>query len=171
MAKLCECGCGQTTSIAPYSWARRGWVRGEPMRFVHGHTAAAKRQSYVSIKVAGRSWFEHTLIAARALGKPLPPGAQVHHVDGNKRNNAPNNLVICQDASYHQLLHERAKTIGAGGDPNTQRLCVGCSALRLISEFGRRGRDIPRRRSRCRSCMAKAANRRYHARKRRKEAA
>lgn len=34
---LCECGCGQTTAIARCSWAKHGWVRGQHLRFVHGH--------------------------------------------------------------------------------------------------------------------------------------
>lgn len=33
----CECGCGQPTSIAPRNDIRRGYVKGQPVRFVHGH--------------------------------------------------------------------------------------------------------------------------------------
>lgn len=35
----CACRCGQKTTISPASWAQRGWVRGEPRRFVNGHNA------------------------------------------------------------------------------------------------------------------------------------
>ena len=31
------------------------------------------------------------------------------HLDGNPRNNAPSNLVICQDKAYHMLLHARQR--------------------------------------------------------------
>ena len=37
MQAVCKCGCGQETKIAPYSWARRGWVAGEPLQFINGH--------------------------------------------------------------------------------------------------------------------------------------
>jgi DNA-directed RNA polymerase sigma subunit (sigma70/sigma32) len=38
----------------------------------------------------------------------------VHHVNGDRSDNRPANLVICEDQSYHQLLHQRA-------DPQRQR--------------------------------------------------
>lgn len=33
----CQCGCGQKTSIAPHNRAARGWIKGEPLRFLPGH--------------------------------------------------------------------------------------------------------------------------------------
>lgn len=57
----------------------------------------------------------HVLVAEKALGKPLPRGAVVHHVDENPRNNAPTNLVVCPDAAYHNLLHQRMRALDACG--------------------------------------------------------
>lgn len=79
--------------------------------------------------------YEHILIAERALGKPLPKGAEVHHVNEDKRNNRPSNLVICQDRAYHALLHRRARVLRASGNPNTQRICYRCHELVLICEL------------------------------------
>lgn len=78
--------------------------------FVHkpGHPRISKQ--------AGRSGyvFEHILVAEAALGKFLPPGAVIHHVNGVKSDNRPSNLVICENQSYHLLLHARAKArVGA----------------------------------------------------------
>lgn len=39
MTGLCECGCGERTSIAKLSSTEKGWVRGQPMRFRRGHRA------------------------------------------------------------------------------------------------------------------------------------
>lgn len=61
---------------------------------------------------------EHLLVAERALGRPLLLPAQVHHVDENTHNNAPSNLVICQDQSYHWVLHRRARAWEATGNPD-----------------------------------------------------
>jgi len=57
---------------------------------------------------------EHVEVAEKALGHPLPSGAEVHHVNNDGRDNRGGNLVICQDKSYHQMLHRRARVIRAG---------------------------------------------------------
>jgi hypothetical protein len=79
----------------------------------------------------------HLVIAEHALGKPLPPSAEVHHVDGNPTNNAHSNLVICEDRLYHKLLHYRQKVRAHGGDPNIHRLCSRCRKPKPFSEFVR----------------------------------
>ena len=94
----------------------------------------------------------HVLVAERALGHPLPTGAHVHHVNGNKHDNVPKNLVMCQDAKYHALLHVRAGVFKKGGNPNTQRWCGYCVSLKKTTEFSwNRGRDTFA--SACRACV------------------
>src|ERR1019366_5288416 len=34
---LCECGCGEATTIAQRTDHKRGWVKGKPIRFRKGH--------------------------------------------------------------------------------------------------------------------------------------
>ena len=41
---LCECGCGQHTYLAKQTSAEKGWVKGEPKRFVHGHNRRRYRE-------------------------------------------------------------------------------------------------------------------------------
>jgi hypothetical protein len=42
---LCECGCGNSTRIAPRNHAGKGWVKGQPLRFCMGHGGGlAKRK-------------------------------------------------------------------------------------------------------------------------------
>ena len=57
-------------------------------------------------------------IAEKVFGKRLPSNTEVHHVDINRSNDENNNLVICQDRKYHNLLHKRKRAYDACGHPD-----------------------------------------------------
>lgn len=67
----------------------------------------------------------HIAIVERVLGKVLPPGVQVHHVDEDRGNNGHENLVVCPDSAYHKLLHVRTAALDACGNAN-YRKCRFC---------------------------------------------
>lgn len=67
----------------------------------------------------------HVQIVEKVLGKPLPRGAEVHHIDGNKSNNDKRNLIVCPDRSYHQLLHRRQRALESCGNAD-YLLCTTC---------------------------------------------
>jgi hypothetical protein len=60
----------------------------------------------------------HVLVAERVLGKQLPKGTIVHHIDETRSNDNPANLVICQNRGYHKLLHRRMKALKETGHAN-----------------------------------------------------
>lgn len=68
---------------------------------------------------------EHVLVAEKALGKKLPYAAVVHHVNYDKGDNNPSNLIICQDEKYHSLLYIRTDALNACGNSN-YRKCTFC---------------------------------------------
>lgn len=152
---FCECGCGERTKLAGQSNTQLGWIKGQPIRFIAGHVSKARKR-VSGYKMSG-GILQHVAIATTALGKPLPSGAEVHHVDGNSLNNTRSNLVICQDRAYHMLLHARTRIVRDGGDPDTQRICSGCSRLTLIEELVRNRGGLL---SKCRSCR-QSFNRAY----------
>lgn len=129
MIPICQCGCGQPTRLAPVNDRSKGWVKGEPLRYLKGHNAVLNgaaqtsravgskglsSHGYVRVLTAkGVRRYEHVLVAEKALGRPLknfgrghPATEVVHHIDGNKQNNAPTNLLICTH-QYHTELHHR----------------------------------------------------------------
>lgn len=69
-----------------------------------------------------RNTREHREIAERALGRKLTRNEIMHHLDYNKANNVPSNLVVCTRA-YHMLLHARTDCILAGYHPATHSRC------------------------------------------------
>ncbi len=149
---LCECGCGGLAPIAQQSSTRFGWVRGKPLRFILGH-CNKNRPTKSGYRRSGHDK-AHRVIAEKALGKQLPVGVEVHHVDGDIGNTTPR-LVICQDRHYHQLLHVRARVYAAGGDPNSQRICGKCQAVKNVDDFYGAQR-------RCKSCSYQGV-REWHA--------
>lgn len=133
--RLCQCGCGQFAAFSDQTRPKAGVRLGDPLRFIHGHNArrAATAETYRGVWVNGKLRPVHLLRAERALGKPLPAGAIVHHADGSRSEHAP--LVICQDYAYHQFLHIRMRVQAAGGNPNTEALCRGCREPKPFCEF------------------------------------
>ena len=71
------------------------------------------------------SKLQHVVVAEKALGKPIPKGVEVHHVNGNRKDNSGANLVLCPDRAYHVLLHMRQKALEACGDASKRR-CTYC---------------------------------------------
>lgn len=71
--------------------------------------------------------YEHRLIAQRKIGRPLRTGEHVHHIDGNKQNNHPENLEVLT-AWEHRVEHRDHDSVSRlPGEPNPILPCAcGC---------------------------------------------
>lgn len=133
MSATCSiAGCG--AKVLGRGWCSKHYDRwrrnGDPEAIARrpngsGSPDGADGSGYVRHHVNGKLTRDHIVVAERALGRKLPAGAQVHHVDENKQNNSPRNLVICQDDAYHKLLHQRARALKACGHASFRR-CPFC---------------------------------------------
>lgn len=65
-------------------------------RIVYGHPRANSEGAV----------YLHILIAEEKLGRYLLPEEVVHHIDGNKTNNDPNNLMVFYTKADHSSFHQ-----------------------------------------------------------------
>jgi hypothetical protein len=112
-----------------YAWkGGRTTINGYAVRRVPEHPRA-DANGYV---------YEHVLVVEAALGKWLRRTAAMHHVNGDKQDNRPQNLVACENNAYHMLLHLRERARHECGHPNWRK-CAYCGrydapSLLYISE-------------------------------------
>ena len=98
---LCMCGCGRRTNITRQTQALYGSVKGKPRRYVHGHQG--RKAEYYTDEMGYRRRYrengdivdrrrEHQIVYEKHYG-PVAAGLLIHHIDGDRTNNAPENLV------------------------------------------------------------------------------
>jgi hypothetical protein len=137
---LCECGCGDPTPLATYTNRRLRYFRGHPRPFIPQHglrkgcdapcgpdhhlfVGRRVRDGYVYIyrpehprALTRSTWkgyvLEHRVVWEEANGRLLRDDECVHHINGVRDDNRPDNLVALTRAC-HQSLHASGRTVSA----------------------------------------------------------
>lgn len=89
---------------------KEGWTLEERERASKREQArlgACSKDTY--IKHLGRHF--HREIAEQKLGRKLLPGEIVHHIDGDKHNNAPENLQVMTQSEHARIHFSKKKSI------------------------------------------------------------
>ncbi len=125
---LCMCGCGEVTPVATKTKLDRLELRGHHLRYIHGHHMRGKKGSthprwnggryqhksgyiYVSAQDHPRAnadgyVLEHRLVVEATLGRLLEPFEVVHHINGIRNDNRPENLIAIPSHAGHIAIHQ-----------------------------------------------------------------
>lgn len=83
-------------------------------------------------KSGGRYIAEHRLVMEQKIGRLLERGEVVHHIDGNKQNNHPDNLELFSKNSDH-LKHELTGRCPKWTEEGLARIRAGVEKARHIN--------------------------------------
>lgn len=72
--------------------------------------------------------YEHRVVAEDMLGRPLHEDEEVHHLDEDKLNNHPENLLVLP-CSQHLKLHAWLRRLGIDPKNYPTKICLNCSKV------------------------------------------
>lgn len=65
--------------------------------------------------------YEHIVVAEKKLGRSLYPEEVVHHIDHNRGNNDPDNLMVFASSADHTAFHKGNNVIEVDGVYKSER--------------------------------------------------
>lgn len=124
---VCACGCGELVKWNQHKSHWRRFLNGHNLKFIQikGDGNPSWRGgtciNHGGYKLVSAWWHprhnkdgyiaEHILIAESKIGRLLEDDEVVHHIDRDKLNNSPENLLVMTN-SEHISLHHKGLSIG-----------------------------------------------------------
>jgi hypothetical protein len=99
----------------------------------HGYVLIRVGKNHPLADVRGYA-YEHRIVAEHKIGRRLNIGEIVHHIDGNKQNNSPDNIEIVDGVFSHKFLHRKSLNKRRPGEVNPIISCE-CGCGQKISKY------------------------------------
>lgn len=146
----CHCGCGGLAPIADRNSARKGWVKGQPKRYILHHRwagpnigpeylvdaatgcwvwqRAVSGDGYGIRTISKKRHLAHRLSYAKHVG-PIPEGYDIHHKCENKPCVNPDHLEALERRAHRSVTHGYSLTQGTAD-------IIRARCEELAAEFG-----------------------------------
>lgn len=83
--------------------------------------------------------YEHRVVLSEKLGRLLEKGEKTHHIDGDRKNNNPENLKLVTGNAEHYYEHRKTSNLRKPHEPNLIIKCL-CGCGRTFPKFDKTGR-------------------------------
>lgn len=121
---------------------KNGYWKGGRTVTGHGYVLVRVGVEHHLADVRGYA-YEHRIVAEQKIGRRLFPNELVHHINGDKQDNRPENLEIVSDQFHHRIRHRKSKSRRRlPGESNPQISCrCGCGQQFQKYDEGGRPRE------------------------------